>query len=70
LPAAHTSLLLTIQPVGSVALAAAIFAESPTALQLGGVALVIAALITATSRFRIGRRSPPYERSVRVRAPS
>jgi drug/metabolite transporter (DMT)-like permease len=55
LPAALTSLLLTVQPVGSVALAAAIFGESPTALQLGGVALVLAALVTATSRLRITR---------------
>jgi drug/metabolite transporter (DMT)-like permease len=55
LPAALTSLLLTVQPVGSVALAAAIFGESPTLLQLGGVALVLAALLTATSRLRIKR---------------
>lgn len=48
LPAALTSLLLTIQPVGSVALAAAIFGEAPTAIQLLGVMLVLAALITAT----------------------
>src|SRR5438067_4316916 len=52
LPAALTSLLLTIQPVGSVALAAVIFGESPTVLQLGGVAMVLAALITATRALR------------------
>jgi drug/metabolite transporter (DMT)-like permease len=52
LPAALTSLLLTIQPVGSVALAALIFGESPTGLQLLGVALVLAALLTATYRTR------------------
>lgn len=59
LPAALTSLLLTIQPVGSVALAAIIFGESPTVVQLGGVALVIAALVTATSHVpaRISRRA-------------
>jgi drug/metabolite transporter (DMT)-like permease len=55
LPAALTSLLLTIQPVGSVALAAVIFGEAPTALQLAGVALVVAALLTATQALR-GRR--------------
>ena len=49
LPAALTSLLLTIQPVGSVALAALIFGESPSALQLVGVAIVLAALLAATS---------------------
>jgi drug/metabolite transporter (DMT)-like permease len=50
LPAALTSLLLTVQPIGSVALAALIFGESPTALQLSGVALVLVALIGATAR--------------------
>jgi drug/metabolite transporter (DMT)-like permease len=38
LPAAMTSLLLMVQPVGSVALAALIFGESPSVLQLAGVA--------------------------------
>jgi drug/metabolite transporter (DMT)-like permease len=52
LPAAMTSLLLTIQPVGAVALAALIFGEAPTALQLAGVAMVLAALITATRPLR------------------
>jgi drug/metabolite transporter (DMT)-like permease len=52
LPAALTSLLLTIQPVGSVALAALIFGESPTAIQLLGVALVLVALLAATYRGR------------------
>jgi drug/metabolite transporter (DMT)-like permease len=45
LPAAITSLLLCVQPIGSMALAALIFAESPTAAQLLGVGLVIAALL-------------------------
>jgi drug/metabolite transporter (DMT)-like permease len=57
LPAAMTSLLLTVQPVGSVALAALIFAESPSPPQLGGVALVLAALLTATRPARSARRS-------------
>ena len=48
LPAALTSLLLTIQPVGSVGLAAVIFGESPSALQLLGVLIVLAALLGAT----------------------
>ena len=52
LPAALTSLLLTIQPVGSVALAALIFGESPTVVQLLGVVLVLVALLTATYRAR------------------
>ena len=49
LPAALTSLLLTIQPVGSVALAALIFGESPSALQLTGVALVLAGLLAVSA---------------------
>ena len=52
LPAAMTSVLLTIQPVGSVILAALIFSESPSPLQLAGVVLIIGALLTAT---RTGR---------------
>jgi drug/metabolite transporter (DMT)-like permease len=47
LPAALTSVLLTVQPVGSVALAALIFGESPTGLQLLGVGLVLVALLAA-----------------------
>jgi drug/metabolite transporter (DMT)-like permease len=68
LPAALTSLLLTVQPVGSVALAALILSETPSVLQLGGVALVLLALLVATApRRRLGvslsaalpgRRSP------------
>jgi drug/metabolite transporter (DMT)-like permease len=53
LPAALTSMLLTVQPVGSVALAAVIFGESPSGLQLVGVGLVVAALLAA------GRASGP-----------
>ena len=55
LPAAMTSLLLTIQPVGSVALAAAIFSESPSEPQLIGVAMVLGALLIATSPTSVGR---------------
>jgi drug/metabolite transporter (DMT)-like permease len=49
LPAALTSLILTVQPVGSVALAALIFGESPSGLQLFGVAMVLSALLVATA---------------------
>jgi drug/metabolite transporter (DMT)-like permease len=50
LPAALTSLLLMIQPVGSVALAAVIFGEAPDAVQLTGVAMVLASMLIATRR--------------------
>jgi drug/metabolite transporter (DMT)-like permease len=47
-PAAITSLLLAVQPVGSVGLAALILGESPSGLQLLGVAVVLSAVIIAT----------------------
>jgi drug/metabolite transporter (DMT)-like permease len=50
LPAALTAMLLTIQPVGSVLLGVIIFAESPTALQLAGVAAILAGLVVTTRR--------------------
>jgi drug/metabolite transporter (DMT)-like permease len=59
LPAALTSLLLMIQPVGSVGFAALILGESPSTLQLVGVAVVLAALFTATYR---GRGTTPVRR--------
>ena len=49
LPSAITSLTLTVQPVGSVLLAVWILSEAPTTLQLVGVAIVLAAVITATA---------------------
>jgi drug/metabolite transporter (DMT)-like permease len=52
LPAALTSVLLTIQPIGSVLLGAIIFAESPTALQLAGVAAILTGLVVTTRRPR------------------
>ncbi|MCL2418393.1 MAG: EamA family transporter [Conexibacteraceae bacterium] len=48
LPAALTSLLLMIQPVGSMILGAIIFGESPSALQLLGVLIVLGAVVFAT----------------------
>jgi drug/metabolite transporter (DMT)-like permease len=56
LPAALTSVLLTIQPVGSVALGALLFAEAPSALQLLGVAAILAGLVMVS---RV--RPPPTE---------
>lgn len=56
LPAAITSLLLAVQPIGTLALAALILGESPSGLQLAGVAVVLVALLVAsrpTSRARL-----------------
>jgi drug/metabolite transporter (DMT)-like permease len=54
-----TSLLLMIQPVGSVILAALILSESPSPLQLFGVSLVLGALLVATAPRRALRRREP-----------
>jgi drug/metabolite transporter (DMT)-like permease len=56
LPAAITSLVLTVQPVCSVALAAFILGESPSGLQLVGVAIVLGAVIVATAPVRARAR--------------
>jgi drug/metabolite transporter (DMT)-like permease len=56
LPAALTSLLLTIQPVGSVVLGALLFAEAPSGLQLVGVAFILTGLVMVA---RV--RPPPME---------
>jgi drug/metabolite transporter (DMT)-like permease len=50
LPAATTAVLLTVQPVGSVVLGVLIFSESPTGLQLVGVAAILAGLVLTTRR--------------------
>jgi drug/metabolite transporter (DMT)-like permease len=58
LPAALTSVLLTIQPVCSVLLAMAIFDESPSTAQFAGVVVVVAGILVATS----ARRPAPEPR--------
>jgi drug/metabolite transporter (DMT)-like permease len=52
LPAAQTSLLLLIQPVASVLLSAAVLGERPSAWQLAGCAVVVAAVVWGS----LGRR--------------
>jgi drug/metabolite transporter (DMT)-like permease len=52
LPAALTSVLLTIQPVGSVLLGIAIFSESPSPAQFAGVGVVLAGVVVANLRLR------------------
>ena len=60
LPAALTSVLLTFQPVLSVLFAWAILDESPSPLQLTGVALVLCGLliVSAGRRRKVGRLVP------------
>jgi drug/metabolite transporter (DMT)-like permease len=57
LPAAITSLLLTVQPIGTMALAALIFGEDPSGLQLTGVLLVLAGLLVASGFSRGSSRA-------------
>jgi drug/metabolite transporter (DMT)-like permease len=62
LPAALTSVTLTIQPVGSVLLGVILLGEEPSALQLAGVACILAGLLAIARRSRVG--------SVRERTPA
>jgi drug/metabolite transporter (DMT)-like permease len=48
LPAAVTSVLLLVQPVVSVGLGIVVLSESPSALQLSGVGLVLGGVVLAT----------------------
>jgi drug/metabolite transporter (DMT)-like permease len=50
LPAALTSATLTIQPVGSVLLAAVLLGEHPSLLQLSGVVCILGALVAIARR--------------------
>jgi drug/metabolite transporter (DMT)-like permease len=50
LPAALTSVTLTIQPVASVILGVILLSEHPSALQLAGVACIVSALLTLARR--------------------
>ena len=53
LPAALTSMILTIQPVGSVALGIVLLGEDPSALQLCGAACILAGLVSVAARRRV-----------------
>jgi len=50
LPAALTSMILTIQPVGSVVLGIVLLGEDPSALQLCGAACILAGLVSIATR--------------------
>lgn len=69
LPAALTSVILCIQPVGSVALGVVLLGESPSGLQLVGVAFIVAGLLAVANRRTPARQSaPPATDTERVRA--
>ena len=50
LPASLTSIVLTVQPVGSVLLGIVLLGEDPAPLQLFGVAVIVAGIVIATRR--------------------
>lgn len=57
LPAAVTSIVLLLQPVGAMAIAAVALGEDPGLVQLAGAALILAGVVVATSG-RAGRGEP------------
>jgi len=57
LPAAVTSVVLTLQPVGSVFLGIWILSEAPSAFQLVGVLFILAGLLLTTLQVRARRTS-------------
>jgi drug/metabolite transporter (DMT)-like permease len=59
LPAALTSVILTLQPVGSVLLAMVLLGEAPSAVQLFGSGMILVGLVLATLRFGSEPRRPP-----------
>jgi drug/metabolite transporter (DMT)-like permease len=59
LPAALTSVTLTIQPVCSVLLGVILLGEDPSALQLAGVACILAGLVSIALRRDPTRRPVP-----------
>jgi drug/metabolite transporter (DMT)-like permease len=58
LPALLTSILLMLQPVGTVLLGVLIFSEAPSAVQLTGVVIVLAGVAFATMGPRARRLEP------------
>lgn len=57
LPAAVTSVILLLQPVGAMLLAAGVLSERPSIEQIGGAVLILAGVVIATS----GHRRPVAE---------
>ena len=57
-PAAVTSVVLTLQPVMSVVLAMLLLDEDPSPVQILGVAVVLSGIALAVARPRLGRERP------------
>jgi drug/metabolite transporter (DMT)-like permease len=58
LPAALTSVLLLVQPIGSVALGVLILDEHPSTLQLLGVAVILGGVLLATLKLPARAAAP------------
>jgi drug/metabolite transporter (DMT)-like permease len=59
LPASLTSIVLTVQPVGSVLLGIVLLGEKPAPAQLAGVAVIVAGIVVATRRARPAEHAQP-----------
>ncbi len=59
LPASLTSIVLTVQPVGSVLLGIVLLGEDPAPVQLLGVAVIVAGIVIATRRARTPEHGGP-----------
>lgn len=70
LPAAVTSVLLMLQPVGSVLLGMALLDEAPSTVQLAGVAVVLAGVLMASAPARRDQASVPGSEALSVPAAS
>jgi len=64
LPAAVTSILLMIQPVGSMALGRLLLDETPSVMQIAGVIIILGGVLFATSRRRAGAVRPEEAKTV------
>jgi drug/metabolite transporter (DMT)-like permease len=58
LPAALTSVLLLVQPIGSVALGVVILDEHPSMLQLLGVVVILGGVLLATLKVPVRAAAP------------
>ncbi|MGH2749022.1 MAG: DMT family transporter [Actinomycetota bacterium] len=61
LPAAVTSVVLLLQPVGAIVLAAALLRERPNAAQLLGAGLILAGVVGSTASYKRKARAPQFD---------